>query len=98
MVTLEGLWPALKSGGIYVIEDVQTSYFGDRHMPQLYKPTGPKAIMPWVARMTQLVHCPAKMNVLYEDKYRSDCRNATDLEKQVLSIEVQNEAVVLVKR
>lgn len=28
MVTLNSLWPSLKEGGVYVLEDVETSYFG----------------------------------------------------------------------
>ena len=28
LITLETLWPSLAPGGIYIVEDVETSYWG----------------------------------------------------------------------
>lgn len=98
LLSLEGLWPALKSGGIYVVEDVQTNFFREDFKPQEFKPTGSKTFMGWVPRMVRLIHCHAGWFNAFSQQSKAECANATQLEREVLTIECQSEACVLVKR
>jgi hypothetical protein len=94
--TLAGLWPALKSGGVYIVEDVQTTYLDPAKYP-MYVLTGP-GIMEAMARMVQLVHCHSNdREGLYTEAAKAACGNATAVEQQLLSVECMVEACVLVK-
>ncbi len=97
LVSLRGLWPALKSGGIYVVEDVHPTYFTADAFEGMYAATGPM-FMDWVPRMTQLLHCKSGYRKYYTQESAARCDSADAMEQSVLAIECMPEACVLVKR
>jgi hypothetical protein len=97
LISLFSLWASLKSGGVYVVEDVHPTYFSHDVQSGIYKATGP-TFMEWVAKLVHLVHCNSGMRGVFNKNYSDACNNATAIEKSVLSVECMIEACVLVKR
>lgn len=97
--SLQGLWPALKSGGIYVVEDLQTNYLNTTSLAAFGLPTeyAEESFMSWASRMSHMVHCQAAQRNFYTDERRSICYNRSALEKEILSIDFSSEACVIVK-
>ncbi len=54
MASLRGLWPALKSGGMYVVKDVQPSYLAADAFKAYTRPQG---------QHFQLSHCQPDLNM-----------------------------------
>lgn len=97
--SLKGLWPALKAGGIYVVEDLQTNYLSKESLAALNLPTEPveESFMSWASRMSHMVHCQANMKNFFTTEGKAICQNRSVLEKEVLSIDFSSEACTIVK-
>lgn len=92
--TLQFLWPALKSGGIYIIEDVMTEYMS------AYQTKNNNTLIPWIKKMMELVHCNAPHNAIQSGMsaaYKAQCSGATQMEREVMSINCMVEACVFIK-
>ncbi|GAB4818003.1 hypothetical protein N2152v2_005049 [Parachlorella kessleri] len=97
LVSLQGLWPALKSGGAYVEEDVHPTYFRPDVGHGFYNATGP-TFMSLASRLVDLVHCSSGVRDLYCHEAQERCKRATPLEQSVLAVDCMPEACVLVKK
>lgn len=96
MSTLRALWPAIKPGGIYVIEDLHDHYFLQRPLDG-YEP--PELPIPLYQRLIHLINCRIESFYKFDVSGRSWCRNEVQLSmfENVISVDCQPELCVLVK-
>jgi hypothetical protein len=89
--TMKGLWQALKPGGIYVIEDVALVYRG--------KWAGRNdTFMSWAKRQLDLLHCRSGPRYrTFSEVNNQTCAAASEMERQVLSVDCMSEACVVTK-
>ena len=102
LISFRGLWPALASGGIYIVEDVHTNYYGNDTLP-IWRPRDGIVFMNWVGNLVNgLLHCYNLPQVDYREQHfteenKAKCNEMSALEKEILSIECTRKACVFVK-
>ncbi|PSC75746.1 hard-surface induced 5 [Micractinium conductrix] len=97
LLSLQGLWPALRPGGLYVIEDLLTSYWSNPVM----KADDPGAVIPFLKEaIDAVVGCRTASPAEHSSKWVAWCRgNGTmpQLAKQFLSLDCAAEICAIQK-
>lgn len=98
-VTLNALWPVLKPGGVYIIEDLDEHWFVKDTWAE-YK-TGPPATLPipLFQRLIHTLNCLTKDLRAYSEDYKAWCRKeqSDSIFKDVINVDCMPEACALVK-